>query len=195
MNQRRSLMKNSFTTTLNSAPVYPCISTTNIDEILDNFSYDKPSESVYKIIGAQVSVKTAMLTKIKEELKTMRNNEKGWIVFDINPAKNMFSQFATMLNNEGFGMSSEKETLFFDIGVEIETMLQEVLKKNAKILITIENVSKTAEIIQFISEYGKWLRSDYPIYLICTGTPESIQELCNTQNLAFFCRGTTIKSD
>lgn len=188
-------MKNSFTTTLNRAPVYPYISTTNIDEILDNFSCDKPSESVYKIIGAQVSVKTTMLTKIKKELKTMRNNEKGWIVFDINPAKNMLGQFATMLNNEGFGMSSEKETMFFDIGVEIETMLQDVCKKNTKILITIDNISKTTEAIEFVSEYGKWLRSDYPIYLVCTGTSENIKELCNTPNLAFFCRGTTIKTD
>lgn len=211
-------MQNPFTTTFSKTPEYTYIATTKIDEVLDNFSYDKPSESVYKITGVRGSGKTVILAKIEEELKKEQNKEKGWLVFDINPNRNILGQLAAMLHEEGFGentttgrsidisatvlgiggglgVSSEKENRFFDIGVEIEKMLQKAQKKKTKILIGIDEVSKTTEMIEFASEYGKWLRADYPIYLVCTGLYENIQEVSNVKNLTFFRRATTIKTE
>lgn len=185
---------------------------------MENFDYESPTESVYKITGVRGSGKTVILAKIEEELKKEYNKEKGWLVFDLNPARDMLGQIAAMLHKEGFGksdtkgrslnisaavlgtrggvgFSAEKENIFFDIGVEIEEMLREAQAKRKKILIGIDEVSKTSEMIKFASEYGRWLRANYPVYLVCTGLYENIQEVSNVKNLTFFRRSTTIKTE
>lgn len=211
-------MQNPFTTTFSKAPEYTYIATNKTDEILENFSYENPSESVYKITGVRGSGKTVILAKVEEELRSDFNKEKGWLVFDLNPARDMLGQVAAMLHKEGFGKtdiknrsitvsatvlgsgggvgySSEKEDPFFDMGVEVETMIKQAQEKGKKILIGIDEVSKTSEMIKFASEYGRWLRANYPVYLVCTGLYENIQEVCNVKNLTFFRRATTIKTE
>lgn len=211
-------MQNPFTTTFSKAPEYTYIATSKTDEILENFSYESPSEAVYKITGVRGSGKTVILAKIEEELRSKFNKEKGWLVFDLNPARDMLGQIAAMLHKEGFGKSdtknrslnvsatvlgtggslgyaSEQENDFFDIGVEIESMLQQAREKGKKILVGIDEVSKTTEMIKFASEYGRWLRANYPVYLVCTGLYENIQEVSNVKNLTFFRRATTIKTE
>ena len=82
-----------------------------------------------------------------------------------------------------------------DIGVEVETMIQAAQKKGKKILIGIDEVSKSEEMIKFASEYGRWLRAGYPVYFVCTGLYENIQELSNVKNLTFFRRAATVKTE
>ena len=195
-------MQNPFTTTFSKTPEYTYIATPKTAEILDNFSYENPSESVYKITGVRGSGKTVILAKIEEELRNEANKKNSWLVLDLNPARDMLGQMAAMLHKEGFGKSdiqntnsSEKKNVFFDIGVEIDNMLQQAQKKGKKILVGIDEVSKTPEMIKFASEYGRWLRANYPVYLICTGLYENIQEVSNVKNLTFFRRATTIKTE
>ncbi len=211
-------MKNPFTTTFSKAPEYTYIATRKTDEILENFKFENPSESVYKITGVRGSGKTVILAKIEETLRNETNKESGWLVFDLNPTRDMLGQIAAMLHKEGFGKSdtknrsvnisatvlgtgggvgysAEKEDDFFDIGVEIETMIQQAQDKGKKILIGIDEVSKTLEMIKFAAEYGRWLRANYPVYLVCTGLYENIQEVSNVKNLTFFRRATTIKTE
>ena len=211
-------MQNPFTTTFSKAPEYTYIATNKIDEILENFSYQNPSESVYKITGVRGSGKSVILAKVEEELRNDFNKENGWLVFDLNPTRDMLGQIAAMLHKEGFGKNdiknrsitisatvlgsgggvgyaSEKEDLFFDMGVEVESMIKQAQGKGKKILIGIDEVSKTSEMIKFASEYGRWLRANYPVYLVCTGLYENIQEVCNVKNLTFFRRATTIKTE
>ena len=61
-------MQNPFTTTFSKVPNYTYIPTDQEQEIIENFSYDAPSESVYKITGVRGSGKTVLLAKIEEEL-------------------------------------------------------------------------------------------------------------------------------
>ena len=70
-------------------------------------------------------------------------------------------------------------------------MIGEAIRNNKKIFIGIDEVSRTKEMIVFASEFGKWLRSGYPVYLVCTGLYENIQELSNVKNLTFFRRAVT----
>ncbi len=211
-------MQNPFTTTFSKNPEYSYIYTENTTAILENFLYDNPSESVYKITGVRGSGKTVILAKVEEELRKEENIKKGWLVFDVNPNRDILHQIAAMLNKEGFGtkksksksvnvsasvlgtgggigISSERNDAFFDIGVEIEEMLQNAQKKKKRILIGIDEVSKTKEMIEFASEFGKWLRANYSIYLVCTGLYENILEVSNVKNLTFFRRATTIKTE
>lgn len=209
-------MQNPFTTTFSKTPEYTYISTQETNEILENFSYEHPSESVYKITGVRGSGKTVILAKIEERLR--QDSDRKWLVYDLNPSRSMLMQLAAMLQKDGYGaknakakgvtlsasvlgtggsigVTSETNDEIFDIGVEIEGMLQNVQKKKNKILIGVDEVSKTTEMIQFTSEYGKWIRAGYPVYLVCTGLYENIQEVCNVKNLTFFRRATTIKTE
>lgn len=74
-------------------------------------------------------------------------------------------------------------------------MIQAAQKKGKKILIGIDEVSKSQEMVKFASEYGRWLRAGYPVYFVCTGLYENIQELSNVKNLTFFRRAATIKTE
>lgn len=211
-------MQNPFTTTFSKTPEYTYIDTEKAEEILENFSYDSPSESVYKITGVRGSGKTVLLAKIEEELRSGIYKADNWLIFDVNPTRDILGQIAAMLVKEGFGgktksgtgvnlsatvlgtgggfgFSSEKNMEFFDMGVEVENMIQQVQKRNKKILIGIDEVSKSDEMVKFASEYGRWLRAGYPVYFVCTGLYENIQELSNVKNLTFFRRATTIKTE
>lgn len=210
-------MQNPFTTTFSKMPEYTYISTEQTAEILENFSYGSPSESVYKITGVRGSGKTVILAKVEEALRTGQFHEEGWIVCDLNPTRDLLMQLAAILAKEGFGSenvksrsvnvsatvlgtgggigyASEKDDKFFDIGVELEEMIQKAAQANRKLFIGIDEVSKTTEMVIFASEFGKWIRAGYPVYLVCTGLYENIRDLCNVKNLTFFRRATTIQT-
>ena len=74
-------------------------------------------------------------------------------------------------------------------------MIVQAQEKGKRILVGIDEVSKTTEMIKFASEYGRWLRANYPVYLVCTGLYENIQEVSNVKNLTFFRRATTVKTE
>lgn len=211
-------MQNPFTTTFSKTPENTYIHTDKTDEILENFIYDDPSESVYKITGVRGSGKTVILAKVEEELRNNKSSYANWLVFDVNPTRDILGQIAAMLVKDGFGptdtkttgvnisatvlgsgggigYTKEKNNTFFDIGVEVEGMIQAAQKKGKKILIGIDEVSKSSEMIKFASEYGRWLRAGYPVYFVCTGLYENIQELSNVKNLTFFRRATTVKTE
>lgn len=210
-------MQNPFTTTFSKVPNYTYIPTEQEMEIIDNFRYDNPSESVYKITGVRGSGKTVLLAKIEEELSSDDWRKEGWIVCRLTPARDMLKQLASFMYKEkiikdkpksvsmnvsgsvlgaggSIGVTKEKNSEFFDIGVELDDMLAKLTSQGKKILIGIDEVSKTPDMIVFASEYGKWLRAGYSIYLVCTGLYENIEQLSNVKNLTFFRRATTIKT-
>ena len=63
----------------------------------ENFSYDEPSESVYKITGARGSGKTIILAKIEEEL----SKDENWCVCRLSVNRDMLTQILGDLTNKG----------------------------------------------------------------------------------------------
>lgn len=163
-------MQNPFTTTFSKTPEYTYIHTEKTEEILENFIYDNPSESVYKITGVRGSGKTVIFAKVEEELRTNESRYINWLVFDVNPARDILGQIGAMLVKAGFGSQDKKTT-------------------------GIDEVLKSEEMVKFASEYGRWLRAGYPVYFVCTGLYENIQELSNVKNLTFFRRAATVKTE
>ena len=182
-----------------------------ISKILDNFSYDEPSESVYKITGARGSGKTIILAKIEELSK-----DKNWCVCRLSVNRDMLNQTLSNLINSGIIKNEDKitginvcATMFgngggvdvnkesnikIDIGNELDNCFQKLKETKTKILIGIDDVSRTPHMIEFASEFSKWLRAGYHVYLVCTGLYENIENLSNVKNLTFFRRATTIQS-
>ena len=211
-------MQNPFTTTFSKAPGRTYIPTAGEEEIIENFSYDEPSESVYKITGVRGSGKTVLLSKVEEEYQSEKNRQGGWLVYRLSPSRDMLQQFAAKLHKESFmkgipgirginvsatilgtgggiGVSREEDLRFFDIGTEIEQMLAVAARNRKKILLGIDEVSKTKEMVVFASEFGKWLRGGFPVFLVCTGLYENIRELSNVKNLTFFRRASTVQTE
>lgn len=78
-------MQNPFSTTSSKFPGFSYISTNEPREMIENFSYESPSESVYKITGIRGSGKTVIMASVQEELKSEENAPKGWLVYTLNP--------------------------------------------------------------------------------------------------------------
>lgn len=211
-------MQNPFTTTFSKIPDQSYIVTDQTAEIIENFSYNSPSESVYKITGVRGSGKTVLLAKIEEELLNDEHRNDGWLVYRLAPTRDMLKQLASFLSKEGYikersksksvnvsanilgtgggiGLSKTENEDFNDIGVELDGMLKKSTEKGKKILVGIDEVSKTEYMIEFAAEFGKWLRAGYSIYMVCTGLYENIKQVYNVKNLTFFRRATTIKTE
>ena len=210
-------MQNPFTTTFSRLPEDTYITTTAPQMIIENFSYDTPSEAIYKITGIRGSGKTVIMSNVQETMKSPDYAKKGWLVYTLNPSRDMLSQFAAYLYSEdfikksvksksininasvfgtggGIGYAKTEDDKYFDIGVEIRKMLDEAQNQGKKILICVDEVSKTQEMIVFSLEFGGWLVSNYPVYFVCTGLYENVLALGNTKNLTFFRRGTSIET-
>ena len=99
-------MQNPFTTTFSKIPSLSYIQRDEISKILDNFSYDEPSESVYKITGARGSGKTIILAKIEEEL----SKDKNWCVCRLSINRDMLIQTLSNLINSGIIKNEDKIT-------------------------------------------------------------------------------------
>ena len=209
-------MQNPFTTTFSKIPDNSYIPTDQTMEIVENFSYDRPSESVYKITGVRGSGKTVLLAKVEEEIGKMADD--GWLVYRLSPTRDMLQQLLAQMVEDlatprskskgrasgvnlsatvmgtggGIGISKENDDRFYDVGVEIEKLLKKAGETGKKILIGIDEVSRTNDMVVFVSELGKWIRADYPVFLVCTGLYENIEQLYNVSNLTFFRRATTV---
>ncbi len=195
-------MQNPFTTTFSKIPDSTYITTEQTATIIENFSYDRPSESVYKITGVRGSGKTVLLAKIEEEFERDERKKDGWLVYRLTPARDMVRQLASFLYKESFirdkfksrSLSLSANVLGTDIGVELDEMLRIATQKGKKILVGVDEVSKSEEMIVFAAEFGMWLRAGYSIYLVCTGLYENMEQLVNVRNLTFFRRATTIRT-
>ena len=213
-------MQNPFVTTYSKIPDSSYIPTEQTKEIVENFMYDIPAESVYKITGVRGSGKTVLLAKVEEEILELSGDEKTgkWIVYRISPSRDMLQQLLAYLAKDfsgskgngkkkvsgvnlsgsimgtgaGIGITSETDDRYFDVGTEINEFLEKAKNAGRKILVGIDEVSRTKEMEIFVAEFGKWLRAKYPIYLVCTGLYENIEQLYNVPNLTFFRRATTI---
>ena len=92
-------MQNPFTTTFSKIPE-TYISTEQEREIIDNFSYERPSESVYKITGVRGYGRNKEEEMDSQEFKKDFRKKEGWYVFRISPGRDMLSQLATYMIEE-----------------------------------------------------------------------------------------------
>lgn len=208
-------MQNPFTTTFSKIPDDSYISVEQLGEIIQNFSYESPSESVYKITGVRGSGKTVLLAKVVSELKSDAFSDRGWLVCNLSPARDMLQQFGAFLRKQnlgkerkqsksinisasvmgtggGIGLASAEKDEIYDVGIEIDEMLSKAKTDGKKIFIGVDDVSKTPEMVVFASEFGKWMVENHSVYMVCTGLYENIEQLSNVKNLTFFRRATTV---
>ena len=175
-------MTNPFTLSFGKKPLQYVSRISQMQEIIDNFNDETPSNQIYMITGVRGSGKTVMMTSIANELR----GTEGWIVAELNPTRDLLQSLAAKLYSLpemyahfvqakldfsllGLGLSLENATPITDIENAIELMLAELRKRGKKLLITIDEVTNSEYIRVFVSAFQIFLRQDYPLFLLMTG--------------------------
>ena len=172
-----------------------------IYEILDELESEVVQEQAFKLTGIRGTGKTVTLTAIEKELR----DESDWIVVDLKSGSeitkdliaNLYSEvpFLTQFVNSnlnlsmfGIGVNLSKKSPVASLDSAVTQIMTEVKKKKKKVLVAIDEVRKTPELVDFIQEFQILIREELPIYLIVAGLYDDIESIENTDGLTFFLR-------
>ncbi len=179
---------------------------TQKEEIIETFTSSIPANYAYMISGVRGSGKTVMLSDIANEFSKNDN----WIVINVTPDTDILNSIAAKLysRNElkklfvearldlsafGLGISLKNSDQIFDMETALERMLEEVNKKDKRVLITIDEVINNKDVKVFASTFQLLVRQKLPIFLIMTGLYENIYNLQNEKTLTFLYRAPKIQ--
>ena len=166
------------------------------DEIIMNFETDQSCKYVYKIVGLRGSGKSVEYSHV---VNYFRKRDK-WLAYALsaggNPVQTLISEMLGLSADAGINTSvniSENPKYYSD-----EAELKEMIKKAAKmgyhILIGIDDIAKTDEMIRFLSILGTILMEpEQNVRFICTGLSKNIEDFVNVPHLSFFVRNESIK--
>ena len=192
---------NPFTLTFGKQPNEYISRYENTDTILSTFEAENPISQAYLIEGIRGSGKTVLMTSITNEL----NNDKDWIVIDLNSTQDLINDCAMRLVDscqkipdffkQGFNISIAG----FGIGVNgngatqdsvsiIDNILSSLKKHKKKVIITIDEVMHDDNMRHFASQFQIFVRKDYPVFLLMTGLYDNIYAIQNDPALTFLLR-------
>lgn len=157
---------------------------------------------IYMISGVHGSGKTVFMTVVASKYQS-----KDWIVININTASTAsvleqiairLSQYDDLTKNIEIPKISlclkiNDNKTFYNAEQAVLLMLEEVKKHNKKILITVDEVTNTESIREFVGAFQIWIREYLPVYLLMTGLYENIRDLQNENNLTFLYRAPRIE--
>ena len=172
-----------------------------MDDIFRSFTDEHPSVHVNIITGVRGSGKTVFMTSLCKRFQ----QEKDWIVIELNPDRDLLQNFAARLYDEkslkdifrsakinlsafGVGVEIEGSEPISDIEVALERMLINLKKHHKKILIAIDEVSASSNMKVFASAFQILMRQDLPLFLLMTGLYENIRALQDQKTLTFLYR-------
>lgn len=80
----------------------------------------------------------------------------------------------------------------FDIEVFNDQILEKVRKQGKKVLITIDEVSSSAQMKEFCHSFQAMLRNEYPVFMLMTGLYQNVMDIQNDKTLTFLYRSEKI---
>ena len=191
------------------------------DEIIQNFQSDESSKYVYKIVGLRGSGKSVEYRKIVNALSGKKNwlvytlSAAGDPITSLLAALNKepflrkpktSSTTTTGVSEEAniaivkgsadiaFSRTVEEDPNFFLAEVALTEMIQKANDNGYKVLVGVDDIAKTPEMVRFLSLWGSMLLDDRKkIYLVCTGLSKNIEEFASEANLTFFKRSDLIE--
>ena len=199
-------MNNPFCLTFGKEPYQLISRYVPMNEIINAFTEEKPSQQVYMITGVRGSGKTVFMNSVSKELK----EDNDWVVIELNSSGELLKELAEKLysikgmskifNESGINLSvfgievelKKNDPIGASLEVAIENMLEKLSKKNKRVLISIDEVSNSKEMRTFAGAFPIFLRHDLPLFLLMTGLYENINSLQNEKNLTFLYRAPKI---
>ena len=174
--------------------------------VVEDFKDPSPSQQIYVVTGVRGIGKTVFLTEVEREIEQV----EGWIVVELNPNRDMLTSLAAKLASQdalarvfqrakinlsffGFGLEVSGSAPITDIETALAKMLQSLARENKRVLIAIDEVSRTQAMQEFASSFQIFVRQDLPVFLLATGLYENISDLQNADNLTFLYRAPKIE--
>ena len=190
------------------------------DEIIDNFLNNDCSKYVYKITGLRGAGKSVEYSKVIQSIRkengwlvyplSASGDAVSTLISKISMEKFIDSKTKTtalssttsvtgnaviLSGNESVNVSrsiSENEHYYSDEAA-LTKMIDIANRKNYKVLVAVDDISKTAEMVKLLSIIGSMLLEGLQIYLLVTGLTENIEDFSSEKNLTFFKRADSIE--
>lgn len=177
------------------------------NSLLKAFDDETSSNRVCLITGVRGSGKTTELSYLSSFYK--KNDE--WVVVQLAPERDMIHHLAAELSNAnglsslfkdaqinlsllGFGISIDGVPPITDEVVAIKKMLGALKKHNKKVVIIVDEVTPSQNMIVFSSVFQMLLRDEIDnIYLIMAGLYDNIRLLQDQKTLTFLYRAPKIE--
>ena len=191
------MTQNPFSTTFGIAPE-SSIDRSSEESLLRSVFPAK--EKAYIITGPRGSGKTAFLTKMSQEFK-----KEGYLVCDLNPFSPMEEQLAARLYEEGklrklflqaefsfsfhglsFSLKGKEDVA--DVSTLLSRMFSYLKKKGRQAIVTVDDVSPTPYLKNFVFSFQQFVREGHPVSLLMTGLYENVSELSRDKGLTFLLR-------
>lgn len=200
-----SKQKNPFNISFGRRPDQYISRTIQSQKIIDTFTLEPVTEQINILTGVRGSGKTITLSVIANELEQRKN----WIVLRLNPlekdligaaaselyynhkVKFRFVRPSFSVNSFGIQASLNEDAPAKTSIIYFDELIRS-LKKNQKILITIDEVTNTPQLKTFSSYFQMLVSKEYPIYLLMTGLYENVQSLQDNKELTFLYRAPKI---
>ncbi len=174
-----------------------------ISEIIESLESKDIDEQAFKITGIRGTGKTVTLTAIEREI----SKEDNWIIVDIKPNSDITKELVANLYTQvpfitkyidanlnlslfGIGINLAKKSPVASIDLVLKKLLEEIKKKNMRVLVVIDEVRKTDRLVDFIQEFQILIRQDLPLFLVVAGLYEDIETIENAEGLTFFLRAS-----
>ena len=185
------------------------------NEIIDSFSSAESSKYVYKIIGLRGSGKSVEYGRIIRALKEDDSwlvyplSASGDMVSTLISKLSQESFISSKTSSKSVSSTttvrgsahviSGEEALnvsrtfsdndhYYSDEATLNKMVSTASKKKYKILIGIDDISKTPETVKLLSMIGSMILEGLRIYLVVTGLAENIEDLSSEKSLSFFKR-------
>ena len=174
-------------------------------QITDTFNSISPSSNCYLIMGVRGIGKTVLLSTISNDF---RENPE-WVVISLNAGRNLMEMFAAGLYEDarlqkhfieaslnlskfGIGLNIKSNPPISDIQIAIEKMVRIVNDKGMRILITIDDVTKSKDVISFACAFQDLSSKRMQLYLLMTGLYENIYNLQRDKRCSFLLRAEKV---
>ena len=197
-------MLNPFSLIFGRPPAAQIERTEEKNNILKSFQGETLNKPSFLITGVRGSGKTVLMTEIAAELE----KNKDWIVVDLNIEFDLINELAAKvysnlrtwnglhsikINVSVFGLEAEmKDTGLHSRETELCKLLDLLVKRKKKLLITIDEVAATKNMRAFAHTYQSLIRQNYPVYLLMTGLYDNVKTLKDDDMLTFLYRMPTI---
>ena len=188
------------------------------DEIINSFTSEGSAKYVYKITGLRGSGKSVEYSKIIRCLKEKKDwlvytlSSTGDVVrtliaklsmesfidskhtvTTVNSTTSLGGNAIVMTGSESLSMSktTEENEKYYSDEADHSRMISKANKEKYKVLIGVDDISKTPEMVRLLSMTGAMLLEGLQIYLVVTGLSENIEDFSSEKNLTFFKRADT----
>ena len=172
-----------------------------IDEISEELKAEEIQNQCFMLTGVRGSGKTVTMTAIEQRFR----EDKSFIVIDLNAERDMLQSLVAKLYDHGgplkhffdteinlsafgIGVSIKNKRPVADIESALEKILEELKRKEIRLLVTIDEVYNNAAMREFASSFQIMIRQDFPIFLILAGLYENVHALEDEKNLTFLYR-------